>query len=104
MPWTVRLVEIIDGPDAVIGDRRSSDFGPRFGPVAIAGFRHEMWLTPDELVAMATTRSPYLVADEAGRRRLLDAVRGLLDTPELAGRDQLAMPHVTRVHRATVAT
>jgi SAM-dependent methyltransferase len=99
--WTVRLVEIVDGPDAVVRDRRPSDFGDRFGPVATGEFRHELWLTPDDLVALATTRSPYLVGSPEQRRRLIEEVRELLATdPALAGRERFAMPHLTRVHRA----
>jgi len=70
--------------------------------VAQAEFRHEVWLTPDELVALATTRSPYLVATPQGQQGLIDAVRQLTAEPELAGRERFAMPHMTRVHRATV--
>jgi SAM-dependent methyltransferase len=98
-PWTVRLVEIIDGPDAVVSDRPPSDFAPPFEPLATGEFRHEFWLTPDDLVGMVTTRSPYLVGTPEQQRRLIGQVRELLAAnPALVGR--FAMPHVTRVHRA----
>jgi len=97
------LVEIIDGTEAARHARSVSDFGERFGPVTQAEFRHEMWLTPDDLVAMATTRSPFLVATPQGQQDLVDAVRQLIAGPELAGRERFAMPHVTHVHRATVS-
>jgi hypothetical protein len=71
--------------------------------VATAEFRHDVPMTPEDLLAMATTRSPYLVGGPQRRRELLDAVRELLAGPELAGRDRFPMPHVTRVHAATVA-
>src|SRR5439155_558496 len=71
-----------------------------FGPVEQAGFGHSRWLTPDELLAMTTTRSPYLVASEQGRRELLDAVRRLTTGPELAGRERFEMPQLTRAYRA----
>jgi SAM-dependent methyltransferase len=103
VPWTVRLVEIIDGPDAAVRAGRRWDFGPHFGPVAVAEFPHEVWLTLDELVALTTTRSPYLVAGPQGQRDLLDAVRRLAAEAALPGRERFAMPHVTRVHRATVS-
>jgi SAM-dependent methyltransferase len=102
VPWTVRLVEIIDGAAATVRSRPGVDLGEHFGPVAQAEFRHEVWLTPDDLVAMATTRSPYLVATSQGQQDLVDAVRQLTTEPELAGRERFAMPHLTRVHRATV--
>jgi SAM-dependent methyltransferase len=101
VPWTVRLGEIIDGPDATARARRRSDFGPRFGPVALAEFRHEMWLTLDELVGLTTTRSPFLVATRQGQQDLIDAVRRLAADAGLPGQERFAMPHVTRVHRAT---
>jgi len=102
VPWTVRLVEIIDGAEAASGTRAAPDFGERFGPAAQAEFRHDVWLTPDDFVAMATTRSPYIVATAQGRQDLIAAVRGLLAGPELAGRERFAMPHITRVHRAVL--
>jgi SAM-dependent methyltransferase len=100
--WTVQLVEIIDGAEAAAGGPWDPDFGERFGPVDGADFRHEMWLTPDDLVSLATTRSPYLVATPAAQRDLLDAVRRLIAGPELAGLERFAMPQLTRVRRATV--
>jgi SAM-dependent methyltransferase len=102
VPWTVRLVEIIDGPDATARARQRSDFGRHFGPVALAEFRHDVWLTLDELVALTTTRSPYLVATRQGQQDLLDAVRQLAAEVALPDRARFAMPHITRVHRATV--
>jgi SAM-dependent methyltransferase len=97
--WTVRLVEIVDGPDAVVRDRTPPDFGDRFGPVTTGRFRHDLWLTADELVGMVTTRSPYLVGTPEQQELLVSQVRELLAAnPALVGR--FAMPHVTRVHRA----
>jgi SAM-dependent methyltransferase len=103
VPWTVRFVEIIDGTDAVRTVRPAPDPGTRFGPVERAEFAHDVWYTPESLVRLATTRSPYLVAGPRARRELTDAVRDLLAGPELAGRERFPMPHITRVFRATVA-
>jgi SAM-dependent methyltransferase len=92
--WTVRMAEIIDGSSAARG-RPRLELGDRFGPVTGAEFRHEMWLTADELVAMATTRSPYLVGPPEQRRRLVEEIRQLVASdPALVGR--FAMPHLTR--------
>jgi SAM-dependent methyltransferase len=96
-PWTVRYAELIDGSTAVAG-RPRSDFGPAFEPVEEAGFEHDITMSGGRLVALASTRSPYLVADAAGRRDLLVAIRDLVAEERLTGR--FAMPHVTRVHRA----
>jgi SAM-dependent methyltransferase len=102
-PWTMRLVDIIDGAGAAADVRSVSDFGPHFGPVTPAEFRHAVSVTPDDLVALATTRSPYLVATQKGQQDLVDAIRRLTAGPELAGREQIMMPYLTRVHRATVS-
>jgi SAM-dependent methyltransferase len=101
--WTVRLVEIIDGPDAPMRARRRSDFGRYFGRVELAEFRHDRWLTVDELVALTTTRSPYLVAAPPAQADLIDAVRRLAAEAALPDREPFPMPHVTRVHRATIS-
>jgi SAM-dependent methyltransferase len=95
--WTVRFAEIIDGV-ATSDEESAVDFGPLFEPVALALFHHEVWLGPDDLVALASTRSPYLVASAAERERLVGAVRGLIEEAGLA--DRFAMPYVTRVYRA----
>ena len=97
-PWTIQFAEIIDGPTR--DDREAADFGDRFASVESKRFRHEMLVTPDALVAMATTRSPYLVADEQGRRDLVAAIRALLNDFGLADQEHLLMPHVTQVNRA----
>jgi SAM-dependent methyltransferase len=97
--WTVRFAEIIDGPDS---DGESDvDFGDDFGPMARAEFRHDISMTSDDLVAVATTRSPYLVGTPESRADLLDAISRLVAS-ELAGRERFPMPYLTRVHRATV--
>jgi SAM-dependent methyltransferase len=99
-PWTVQFAEIIDGPVRQDEEREVADFGDSFEPVEFKEFRHEMWVTPDALVAMATTRSPYLVADEQGRRDLVAAIHALLHDVELTGQERFPMPHLTRVNRA----
>ena len=99
VPWTVQFAEIIDGP-APQPEPPLADFGDRFEPVEGREFRHDMWVTPEHLVAMATTRSPYLVADEQGRRDLVAAIRALLRDFELTDLERIRMPHLTRVNRA----
>jgi SAM-dependent methyltransferase len=99
-PWTVRFAEIIDGPRPADDDEAGVDFGDRFGPTTMAEYRHAIWLTPDELLALATTRSPYLVGDERRRAELLGAVRDLIADAGLTGR--FPMPHLTYVFRAEV--
>jgi SAM-dependent methyltransferase len=99
IPWTVRFYEIIDGPVAAEGPWAA---GELFDAAARAEFRHEVWLTPDDLLALATTRSPYLVATPQGQVDLLDAVRRLTIDAGLADQERFPMPYLTRVHRATL--
>jgi SAM-dependent methyltransferase len=99
-PWTIQFSEIVDGPSRHGGEPEVADFGERFEPVEAGEFRHEMWVTPDALVAMATTRSPYLVADEQGRHDLVMSIRALLHDVGLAGQGRFLMAHITRVNRA----
>lgn len=96
-PWTIRYTEIIDGPITL---RPAPDFGPCFTTATRCDFRHEVPMTPEDLVAMATTRSPYLVAPEPERARLLADIRDLMVAAGLADCERFSMPHVTRVHRA----
>jgi SAM-dependent methyltransferase len=98
--WTVRYAEIVDGSSAVTGPRPPSDFGPWFDPVQENEFAHEIWMTGSDLLAVTATRSPYLVADPAGQRDMLDAVRQLIADNGLDRADGFGMPHLTRVHRA----
>jgi SAM-dependent methyltransferase len=100
--WTVRLDEIVDGMRTTVDHEPAPHFGEWFGPVTEAEFRHEMVVTPDEVVATVMTRSPYLVGTPEDQRALVAAVRDLLAGPELAGRDRFPMPYLTRVHRAIV--
>jgi SAM-dependent methyltransferase len=100
-PWTVQFGEIIDGPSRRDGEQETADFGERFGLVESRKFRHEMWVTPDALVAMATTRSPYLVADQQGRHDLVAAIYALLREFGLTDQERFPMPHLTRVNRAS---
>jgi SAM-dependent methyltransferase len=102
VPWTVRFIEIIDGPDALTTARPDLDLGPLFGPVATAEFRHDIPMTPDGLINLAMTRSPYLAGSAAARHDLLAAVRRLIHEFDLV--DNFPMPYVTRVHRAHCRT
>ncbi|GAA1040368.1 class I SAM-dependent methyltransferase [Virgisporangium ochraceum] len=96
-PWTLRFVEIVDGtpPDIEV-----VDFGPLFTPARVGEFRHAMPMSPEGLLDLTRTRSPYLVASPSERETLLDAVRRLMTESGLAGR--FPLPLVTRVHRASV--
>ncbi|MBY5163668.1 class I SAM-dependent methyltransferase [Salsipaludibacter albus] len=84
----------------------TADDGPTFGSAftdrQTATFQHGHELAlPDDLVALAASRSWTIALDDERRAVLLDAIRRLAeDHPSLAGRTRVAMPYVVECHRA----
>jgi len=61
-------------------------------------------LTRDAVIDLVASRSYVITLPDAPRAALLEEVRDLLEThPDLAGRDSLEMPYVTRAFRADLA-
>jgi SAM-dependent methyltransferase len=102
VPWVATLSAIIAKAGGVPeSDLQPESFGPRFGPVERADFRHRTTHTIDSLLAMLRTRSYYLTA--RGERQLAfeAAVRNLAAThPSLAGRETFELPYRTVGYRA----
>lgn len=97
-PWVAAFSGILH-PEGE--DDETPDFGPRFGPVERATFRHEVRHRPDTLLALVRSRSYYLTGTPERRQELDDQVRELTSThPALAGRADFALPYVTEVYRA----
>ena len=71
-------------------------FGPRFGPVESAQFRHSTLHTVETLVALVQSRSYYITADDAAKARIERGVR------QLAGelQEPFELPYVTHAYRA----
>jgi SAM-dependent methyltransferase len=102
VPWVAVLDEIIRAAGGEEHEPDPQTFGPLFGPVERAEFRHEIAMTGDDLIGMMTTRSYYLVAPPAGRRAIEDAVRDLVTKhPQLSGRPRFTLPYRTVVYRAS---
>lgn len=75
--------------------------GDAYGEVVRTLVRWEHVLTPEDLVRLAATRSYAIVLPPAQREALLGRVRELVTThPDLAGRERIAVPYVTRVYTA----
>jgi SAM-dependent methyltransferase len=100
--WVAELTRVAGMPD---GSGHTADdvtdFGPLFGPLERAEFRHRTTHTPSSLVELVSSRSYYLTAPPDRRAELEAAVRELTAAhPRLAGRDTFELPYVTVVYRA----
>lgn len=105
VPWVAEYSRIVE--PAKTGDGRGghdysvTSFGPGFGVVDQARFRHQARHTPESLVRLLQSRSYYLRASAAQRRELEQAVRDLTRTHrDLAGRPAFDLPYETLVFRA----
>jgi len=108
VPWVAALSTVTNDDTAGRGIRDPrpvvESFGPGFGPVERATFRHVTGHTPDTLVGLIATRSYYLTAGPGRQRELERRVRELCAThPDLAGRATLDLPYRTVVYRAVRA-
>lgn len=98
--WVRRLTaiseDLADQDGGVFNGEIEHDFGPEFGPIGRAWFRHEVPMTADRLVRLVASRSYYLTAAPAQRARIVAAVRELATTlPET-----FTLPYVTVAYRA----
>lgn len=96
--WVAEYTRLVDdggqNGHQRIGGR--DDFGPHFGSVATATFRHSVTMTADDLVALVESRSYYLTSTTARQTDLRARIRTLAETlPET-----FQMPYVTYCYRA----
>lgn len=102
LPWAARLGEIVTRPESRVLGHEAPVVGPPFGAASTRRFRWVHEQTRSELLDMVASRSYVIVLPAAERRELLRAVEDLLDTaPETAGRETIAVPYTTYVHRFT---
>jgi SAM-dependent methyltransferase len=98
--WVRELTRIAedvrDHDGGVFNGEIEHDFGPEFGPVERARFRHEVPLSADRLVMLVASRSYYLTAPKDRQATIEAAVRGLAATLP----PTFAMPYVTVAYRA----
>ncbi|MFH8381541.1 class I SAM-dependent methyltransferase [Kitasatospora sp. NPDC018058] len=98
-PWAAELGALMHR-----STRQQIDTAPLlpapFGPPERLEIRWEHPTTPAGIVDMVASRSYVIALPEAERARLLADVEQLLAThPDLAGRDEIAMPYLTRCTR-----
>ena len=101
VPWVRLLGAIMHGSEAErairAGDIRVD---PPFPAPEQRSWRWVRPMTPDQLVAMAASRSYVIALEPAERNDLLREVRALIDThPDTAGRARIDMPYTTEAFR-----
>jgi SAM-dependent methyltransferase len=97
--WTVRLGEILQGPNQ--DQDTTYDFGPLFTPMEERVFKHAVPQTPQGLLDLTASRSHYLVASPEVQQAQLAQVRELCAThPALRGKENFDLPYTTSVNRA----
>jgi SAM-dependent methyltransferase len=101
VPWVAQLTAIVDDPrdgGRHEGLLKHPDFGPRFEAVTSKGFRHEVPMTADRLVALVSTRSYYLTATPERQAELETRIRELAaGLPEI-----FPLPYVTVIYKTTL--
>jgi SAM-dependent methyltransferase len=96
--WVAEYTRIVEAERASDhgGRMTNPDFGPQFGPVATATFRHSVTMNAGGLLALLASRSYYLTASPQRRDQLAANVRALAETlPET-----FEMPYLTYCYRA----
>ncbi len=88
--------ELRDHDGGVFNGEVEHDFGPEFGPVERAHFRHEVPMTADRLVQLVASRPYYLTAPPEKQASIAAAVRQLAATLP----DTFTLPYVTVAYRA----
>jgi SAM-dependent methyltransferase len=96
--WVATLTEAFEGRqiDAHEGVMEKANFGPSFGPVDSAKFRHSVTFTSDGLVALMESRSYFLTAPDNERAEMAERVREI--AADLG--ETFEMPYVTYCYRA----
>lgn len=98
--WVAELGRLMDGGVSHM-DSASPVVGPPFGPIERFDVEWSNTITRDGLIDLVASRSYVITATPSEREATLDRIRCLLDQhPDLAGRDHLEMPYITRCTRA----
>lgn len=100
VPWVHRLSRIMRSGDVARRDRAPA-LGPAFPDPSLVEVPWEQQLTVDQCLQLARTRSSYLAANQARRRKMQENLRWyLLDHLGLDPRAPFSLPYVTLVWSA----
>ncbi|MCU1474668.1 class I SAM-dependent methyltransferase [Amnibacterium sp.] len=102
VPWVAELGAIMHGSAAEqMIDGGAVHVAAPFGPLAEHRVTWSVPRTPDEIVALAASRSYLIALPEDDRAAVLERIRDLLAAhPATTGRDRIDLPYVTYAFRA----
>ncbi len=98
VPWVAEFTRLAHGPSSggYVGSETIDSFGPLFAAPELEIFRHTIPMTTDDLLALVTTRSYYLVASAERQAETVAAIRELV-----SGMPQpFDVPYLTKTYRA----
>jgi SAM-dependent methyltransferase len=98
VPWIAEFTRLAHGPSSkgYVGREDYSSFGPLFTPADMRIFRHVVRMTTEDLLALITTRSYFLVASPERQAETTAAIRALVaDLPQ-----PFDVPYLTKTYRA----
>lgn len=97
IPWVHRLTRIMRSGDVHRPDKPPTP-GGGFAPMTLTQVAWEDRMTPEEILALGTTRSSYIRSSEAGRARMQENLRWYLyDHLGHASGEQVTIPYATLV-------
>ncbi|MBW6413463.1 class I SAM-dependent methyltransferase [Schaalia sp. ORNL0103] len=97
IPWVHRLTRIMRSGDVHRPDNPPTP-GGGFAPMTLTQVAWEDRMTPEQILALGTTRSSYIRSSEAGRARMQENLRWYLyDHLGYAPGEQVTIPYATLV-------
>ncbi|MGO4536725.1 class I SAM-dependent methyltransferase [Leifsonia sp. 2MCAF36] len=101
--WVRELGELMDAGSASFDDASDPVLAAPLGPLEKHETRWVQTLSHDGLLDLARSRSYFITKDPEGQTAVIQSLRRLLrEHPDLAGRDTIELPYVTRSYRAAL--
>lgn len=102
--WVRELGELMGSPDATFGEDEEPRVPAPFGPLERHDVRWVQALTVEGLLDLARSRSYFITKDPEAQAAVIASLRRLVaEHPDLAGRETLELPYVTRCYRTALA-
>ncbi|MGO4300686.1 class I SAM-dependent methyltransferase [Leifsonia sp. RAF41] len=101
--WVRELGELMAAGSAAFDDEADPVLPPPFGALEKHETRWVQALSHDGLLDLARSRSYFITKGADGQAAVIQSLRRLLrEHPDLAGRDTVELPYVTRSYRAAL--